>query len=89
MTAERGIDVYKIILKIDGMSCGMCEAHINDTIRNRFSIKKIKSSYKKGMAEILSEEKIPEEELRREIDPTGYKLVGYSAETAEKKHLFW
>lgn len=81
--------MYKIILKIDGMSCGMCEAHINDTIRNRFSVKKIKSSYKKGTAEILSEEKLSEEELRREIDPTGYKLAGYSAEAAEKRHLFW
>ncbi len=81
--------MYKIILKIDGMSCGMCEAHINDTIRNSFSVKKIKSSYKKGTTEILSEEKLSEEELRREIDPTGYKLVGYSAETAEKKHFFW
>ena len=26
---------------IDGMQCGMCESHINDTIRAAFSVKKV------------------------------------------------
>ena len=25
--------MYQTTLKIDGMMCGMCESHINDTIR--------------------------------------------------------
>lgn len=32
--------MVKITLKIDGMSCGMCEAHINDAVRAAFRIKK-------------------------------------------------
>ena len=40
--------MVKITLKIDGMSCGMCEAHINDTVRAAFRIKKVDSSHKKG-----------------------------------------
>lgn len=27
-------------LKIDGMMCGMCEAHVSDVIRSKFNIKK-------------------------------------------------
>ena len=30
--------MYKVLLKIDGMSCSMCEAHMNDTIRSRYSV---------------------------------------------------
>ena len=67
----------------------MCEAHMNDTIRSRYSVKKLKSSHKTGTTEFLTEEKIPEEDLRSLIDPTGYKVIGYSAETAVKKGLFW
>ena len=81
--------MYKIVLNIDGMSCGMCEAHMNDTIRSRYTVKNLKSSHKAGTTEFLSEEKIPEAELKSLIDPTGYKLVGYHAETAQKKGLFW
>ena len=30
--------MIKTTLKIDGMMCGMCESHINDTIRNSFKM---------------------------------------------------
>ena len=31
--------MIKTILKIDGMMCGMCEAHMNDAVRNAFKVK--------------------------------------------------
>ena len=42
------------ILKVDGMACGMCESHINDTVRNKFSVQKVTSSHTKGETVILS-----------------------------------
>lgn len=45
--------MLKITLKIDGMACGMCEAHVNDAIRKAFSVKKVTSSHSKGRTEIL------------------------------------
>ena len=36
---------YKI--EVDGMMCGMCEAHANDAIRRAFPIKKVSSSHAK------------------------------------------
>ena len=45
--------MLKVTMKIDGMSCGMCEAHINDAIRKVFSVKKVTSSHRKGITELL------------------------------------
>ena len=31
--------MQKITVKIDGMICGMCEAHVNDAVRKAFPVK--------------------------------------------------
>ncbi len=72
--------MIKTILGIEGMSCGMCESHINDTIRRAFTVKKVRSSHKKDQTEILSEQPIDEDELRKVIDATGYKVVSFESE---------
>ncbi len=68
----------------------MCEAHMNDTIRSRYSVNKLKSSFKKGTTEFLVfkkgtteflvQEAPSEEDLRALIDPTGYRLISCSVE---------
>ena len=37
--------MYKYTLQIDGMMCGMCEAHVNDVVRRntKGKLKKLKS----------------------------------------------
>lgn len=78
----------QIILGIDGMMCGMCEAHVNDCVRNHFKVKKVTSSKAKKQTVILAEEVIPEADLRAAIDPTGYTVTSYTVEDAKKKGLF-
>lgn len=82
--------MVKTVLKIDGMMCGMCEAHINDMIRSSFRIKKVTSSHKSGETVIISENEPDEDALRKAIGDTGYTLVSLSSEPYEKKgfHLF-
>ena len=80
--------MYKITLNIDGMMCGMCEAHINDTVRKFFKVKKVSSSHGKGICEIIAPEVISEEALHKAIDETGYTVTGYACEPYEKKGLF-
>lgn len=63
------------VLKIEGMACGMCESHVNDAIRNNFSVKKVKSSHKKGETVIKSEQPLDAEKLKKVIVDTGYTLV--------------
>lgn len=77
--------MVKIILKIDGMMCGMCETHINDTIRKSFTVKKVMSSHSKGVTEIIAQSPIPEDVLKKAIAETGYMLLGMKTEPYEKK----
>lgn len=72
--------MIKTTLKIEGMMCGMCEAHVNDAVRNNFNVKKVKSSHKKGETVIISPEKIDAEKLRSAIEETGYKLLSCETE---------
>ena len=80
--------MIKTVLQIEGMACGMCESHINDAIRNAFSVKKVSSSHKKGITEILSESPLDAEKLKAVIDETGYTLCDISEAPYEKKGLF-
>lgn len=81
--------MIRIVLKIDGMMCGMCESHINDAIRKSFSVKKVTSSHSKGEAVLLTEKDIDDAALKEVIDSTGYELKDISrAAVPEKKGLF-
>ena len=70
--------MWKITMQIDGMRCGMCEAHVNDAIRGAFSVKKVTSSHSKGQTVILTEQDIDEQQLREKIEKTGYRLISVS-----------
>lgn len=78
----------KITLKIDGMQCGMCEAHVNDAVRGAFPVKKVTSSHSKGETVILAEQEIDERALRDVIGRTGYEVCSVSSESYEKRGLF-
>ena len=80
--------MIEITLKIDGMMCNMCEAHVNDAIRNKLNVKKVSSSHTGGTAVIISAEDIPDEKIREVIAETGYELKGISRKPYEKKGLF-
>lgn len=82
------LNMYETKVKIDGMMCGMCESHINDAIRNAFSVKKVSASHSKGEADIISEEPIDEAELRETITKTGYDFVSMTSKPYEKHALF-
>ena len=61
--------MYQTTLKIDGMMCGMCESHINDTIRKAAPVKKVTSSHAKGEAIVLTDEP---------LDIEAVKAAGYT-----------
>ena len=80
--------MIKLTVGIEGMACGMCEAHINEAVRNAFQVKKVTSSHTKKQTVIIAENDIPEEELKDAIAKTGYEVVSVSSEPYEKKGLF-
>lgn len=78
----------KYILKINGMMCGMCEAHVNDVIRKNFNVKKVNSSHSKNQTIIISDENLDEELLKSKIGETGYIVEDIKREAAEEKKGF-
>ena len=68
--------MIKTTLRIGGMMCGMCEAHVNDAIRARFNVKKVTSSHAKALDETA---------LRAAIAGTGYELKSLNSEEYKKK----
>ena len=81
--------MFKTTLKIEGMSCGMCEAHVCDTICKAVpGAKKVAASHGKGAASFLSENKVPEARLKAAIDATGYTCLSVEMAPYEKKGLF-
>ena len=80
--------MVQMTLKIDGMQCGMCEAHVNDAVRRAFPAKKVTSSHTKGQTVILSGQPIGEQALRDVISQTGYEMTSFASEPYEKRGLF-
>ena len=79
----------KTTLKIEGMMCSMCEAHINDVIRKAVpGAKKVSASHSKGEASFLSEESTDETLLRDAIAATGYTCLSVESSPYEKKGWF-
>ena len=80
--------MVRITVDIEGMACGMCEAHINEAVRNAFQVKKVTSSQTKKQTVILAEQDIPEQELKSVVAKAGYDVVSVNSELYEKKGLF-
>ncbi len=81
--------MIKTTLKIDGMMCSMCEAHINDVIRRAVpGAKKVSASHTRGEASFLSEDAANEARLKEAIAATGYTCLSVESEPYEKKGWF-
>lgn len=80
--------MIKITVGIEGMACGMCEAHVNDAVRQNFSVKKVTSSHTKKQTVIIAENDISEQDLKKAFENTGYEVVSVNSVPYEKKGLF-
>lgn len=69
--------MVKTTVKVDGMMCSMCEAHINDAIRRNFKVRKVKSDRRKKMTVIESEDPLDLDKVKEVIDNTGYEVLGF------------
>ncbi len=71
-----------ITFKIDGMMCGMCEAHVNDTVRKTYNVKKVKSNHRKGTCVIKCDDDAPVEKIAEAISNDGYRVLETKVEAA-------
>ena len=80
--------MYQTTVGVDGMMCGMCEAHVNDAVRKAFPVKKVTSSRSKKETTVLTETELDEDALRAAISATGYEVGEIRKEPWAKKGLF-
>ncbi|MBP3879122.1 MAG: heavy-metal-associated domain-containing protein [Lachnospiraceae bacterium] len=81
--------MFKTTMTIEGMMCGMCEAHICDAIRNAFpNAKKVTASKSKKEASFLTDEAVDSDSLKKTIDATGYTCLAIESAPYVKKGLF-
>ena len=80
--------MVRTTIKVSGMACSMCEAHINDAIRTAFPVEKVSSSHSRGETVILSQKPPDENALRAAINATGYTAGEISIEPYEKAGFF-
>ncbi len=71
--------LQEVLVEIDGMMCGMCEAHIKDAIRAAFpDAKGLSASHVKGQVIFYLENQMTKEAvleaLHAGIDPLGYRI---------------
>lgn len=79
----------KTTLKIEGMSCGMCEAHICGVIRRTIpTAKKVSASHRKGEAAFLTDAPADEAALKEAIAATGYTCLSIENSPYVKHGLF-
>ncbi len=78
-----GVNKMKeMVLKVDGMKCGMCESHVNDKVRRLKGVKKVNSNHTTGIVTIVTD--YPNFELiKKAIEEEGYKVL--SEETYDVK----
>lgn len=76
-------------LKIDGMMCGMCEAHVCDAIRKAVpAAKKVTASRAKKEATFVTDGAVDADALKAAVDATGYTCLSVLSQPYEKKGWF-
>lgn len=77
--------MLKITVGIEGMMCGMCEAHTNDAIRNAFGVSKVVSSHEDKETIIITKEDIDDSKIKGVVEGIGYEVTSIKRENYEKK----
>ena len=79
--------MIRITVQVDGMMCGMCEAHVNDAIRRALPVKKVPSNYRRKETVILTEQDVPDSAIHAALADTGYLPLGIAREEEKPRGL--
>ena len=72
----------KFVSSVSGMSCAMCENHINDAVRRMRDVDSVKSSRKKNETVVIADT------LDIEVIKKVLSVLGYEAELKEENIFF-
>ena len=81
--------MIKTIIGVGGMSCQMCEAHINESVRSVVpDAKTIRANRKTRQVVIVSEGVIDKAALQQAIVSQGYDFLSYEYGPYESESFF-
>ena len=81
--------MIKTTVKIEGMACEKCEAHVNEAIRKVVAdAKDVTSSHKKKESTFVSDSEPDKDALKKAIEEAGYTYKDATSEEYKKKGLF-
>ena len=79
--------MIRITVQVDGMMCGMCEAHVNEAIRRALPVKRVTSNYRRKETVILTEQDVPDSAIHAALADTGYLPLGIAREEEKPRGL--
>lgn len=77
------------VITVEGMMCGMCEAHVADALRKVPGVENAKADRSKKLATVTCSAEVSDEALLKAIADTGYDASDVREQAQpEKKGLF-
>lgn len=80
--------MFKYTIKINGMKCPHCEAHMDEALKAKYNVKKVKSSHEEKQTILVTEDEVNEADLKQVVTDAGYKYVSFTKEPY-KRFLFF
>lgn len=65
----------KELLKVQGMSCGHCEARVKNTLSEIDGVNQVIVNLEEGTVEVDYEDRVSLETIKEAIDEAGYDVV--------------
>ena len=63
-------------IKIEGMMCGHCEAHVKSALEKLDGVSSAEVSFKDGTAKVALDKEVADATLKTAVESEGYKVVG-------------
>ncbi len=73
---EKKVKIMKKTIKIEGMMCPHCEAHVKNALEALEGVDSAEVSHKDGMAVVTLSAEVLDETLKATVEAQGYKVVG-------------
>lgn len=66
-------------IKVNGMMCNMCEAHVKKELEKIDGVESAKADHNNGTAVIEATKPIAEEDLKHAVEEAGYTYAGLAS----------
>ena len=75
MTSPKGEKTMKKVIKVDGMMCAHCEAHVRKALEALEGVEKAEVSHEKGEAVVTLGSNVDDAVLKAAVVEAGYEVL--------------